>query len=59
MQLRVNHFPYMMGRRIGKIIIDFRIMMVVTIILEMLVNKNKWEENPIFVEVRITWKHFV
>lgn len=57
MQLRENHFIEMlMERRIQKVIINFEIMMVLTAFLEMMVQKSKWEENPLFasiVEVRI------
>ena len=55
-------FLEMMEKRIGKEIINFKIMKVVTIFLEMMVQKSKLEESPLFVgivEVRITWRHFV
>lgn len=60
-QPKVN-FLEMMEKRIGKEIINFEIMKVLTIFLEMMVQKSKLEESPLFagiVEVRITWRNFV
>lgn len=51
----------MMERRIRNEIINFKLMKILTIFLEMMVQKSKLEESPLFagiMGVSITWRNF-